>query len=591
MWIVRVVVATGAAVCFLLGPGIVWRRVRPVGLVSNTAFLWIPGALYLFAAGLVAWGLAHEVDPTVSTALLLLPIPVAVLACAQHWTPRLIPGREWTAIALFLLVFTIGLGVSLWSQGPEGELYGGTISRTLEAGPRSDSRISYHVIALLAHGDAPYSAVGKSYYAPYNFSARGPLAGLGAGAVVMAGHASPTRSAPDAPWEPFDAQGFMTYRIVMMLMNATAVLAVFGLVSTFLRPRFAVAAAALVALSPFVVYETYFTWPKLLAASYTLAAAVALLRRRPLAAGLLFGLGYLAHPSTLFAVPALMLALLVLRQRRAPLVSSATTEIGPDCAGPPGFARWCRDALLVTIGLAAVYYGWQLVNAGHVVDYFSDYLNSAYGHSHASVPDWVNSRLDLTANTFVPFRQAITDVNDRFNNAVNAHSPFIVRVGEQWRGTVTVAVGLVYLPMFVYGFVRFARRAWLLAVVLFLLPVLALIVFWGANTTGLLQEGLHPIFLLALVASFVGNTVLPHSRTVGKWVRITATARVLEVAFVATVPTIATTGLLDGGLFRATDVFALALMAAGATGLAVISWRELAPDRVGTVDVATASAS
>ncbi|HEY3673528.1 MAG TPA: hypothetical protein VGN51_21510 [Acidimicrobiia bacterium] len=591
MWIVRIVIAAGAGVCFLLGPGIVWRRIRPRGLISNTAFLWIPGAVYLFVAGLVAWGLAHYGDPAITTALLLLPVPVAVLVCVRQWTPHLVPTQERTAIALFLLVFSVGVGVSVWSQGPEGELYGGTISRTLEAGPRSDSRISYHVIELLAHGDSPYSAIGASYYAPYNFYARGPLAGLGAGAVVMAGHASPERAAPEAPWEPFDRQGFMTYRIMMMLMNATAVLAAFGLASTFLRPRFAVAAAALVALSPFVVYQTYFTWPKLLAASYTLAAAVALVRRRPLVAGLLLGLGYLAHPSTLFAVPSLLLALLVLRQQGVPLLSSSSMEGGAACVGPPGFVRWCRDAVVAAIGLGAVYYAWQLANAGHVVNYFSDYLSSAYGHIHASPHDWVNSRLDLTANTFVPFRQAFTDAHDRFTNVVGGRSPFLVRVGEQWRGTVTVAVGLIYLPMFVYGFVRFARRAWLLAVVMFLLPVLSLIVFWGANTTGLLQEGLHATFLLALLASFVGHTALPHSRVVGRWVRVSATARIVEIAFIVGGPTIATTGLLGGGVFRVTDVFALALLVASGVSLVVISWRAFAPDRVGTVDVATASRS
>ena len=98
--------------------------------------------------------------------------------------------------ALFVLVFAVGLGVSTWSYGPEGELYGGTISRTLEVGPRSDSRISYNVIALLAHGDSPYGTQGTFYYASYNFHARGPIAGLGAGAVVMAGGASPARGLP-----------------------------------------------------------------------------------------------------------------------------------------------------------------------------------------------------------------------------------------------------------------------------------------------------------------------------------------------------------------------------------------------------------
>ncbi len=191
MWMARIVIAAGAGVCFLLGPGLVWRQVHREGVIRNTAFVWIPGALYLLIAATIAWGLAGTVDPATTCALLVLPVPIAVLWCAPRWRSHLIPTGERTALVLFLFVFTIGLGVSTWSVGPEGELYGGTISRTLEAGPRSDSRISYNVIALLAHGDAPYGTQGVAYYAPYNFYARGPIAGLAAGAVVMSGGASP----------------------------------------------------------------------------------------------------------------------------------------------------------------------------------------------------------------------------------------------------------------------------------------------------------------------------------------------------------------------------------------------------------------
>jgi hypothetical protein len=578
MWIVRIVVALGAGLCFLLGPGVVLRRLRPRGLITNTAFVWIPGAMYLLAVGTIAWGLEKWIDPTVVCIVLLLPVPAAVLWCASRWTTDLVPVGERSALLLFLLVVLVGIGVSTYSRGPEGELYGGTISRTLEAGPRSDSRISYNVIALLAHGDSPYDAYGTMYYAPYTFYDRGPIAGLGSGAVVMAGGASPLRAQPDAPWEPFDAQGFETYRIMMMLFNATAVLAAYGLVRSFLRSRLAVAAAALVALSPFVVYQTYFTWPKLLAASYVLAAAVALLHRRSLLAGALLGLGYLAHPSALFAVPAVLLAWLVLRER-GPGAVPIDPEAGLSC-GPKGFWRWCLDAVVVGIGLGVVYFGWRVLNAGHITNNFNQYLTQAYGLPHRPFGEWLSSRGHLVANTFVPFRQAFTDAHDSYTNAPGLATPFIVRLNQQWRGTITVAAGLVYVPMFAYGFARFTRRALLLATTLVFLPLAAFFVFWGANTTGALQEGLHAIFLFALLTSFIGHTVFPHSRSIARWVQVTATARVVEVLFMVLVPTLATTSALSTAPFRATDCFAFLVLGVGLGGLAHVSWTAFAPDRI-----------
>jgi hypothetical protein len=134
--------------------------------------------------------------------------------------------------------------------------------------------------------------------------------------------------------------------------------------------------------------------------------------------------------------------------------------------------------------------------------------------------------------------------------------------------------------MFVYGFARFTHRARLLASALFFLPLAGFLVFWGANTTGALQEGLHAIFLLALLASFVGHTALPHSRAIARWVQVSATARVAEVLFVAIVPTVATTGVLGASTVRATDYVALGAIGLGALGLAVVSWRAFAPDRV-----------
>jgi uncharacterized membrane protein len=207
----------------------------------------------------------------------------------------------------------------MWSEGPQGELYTGTIARTFEPDGHSDPRLQYGVVQLVAHGENPYTKVGGSYFGPYLFSDRGPIAGLAAAPVVLSGGAKPPVVLPTStPWEPYDPQGYAAYRIVLMLLGATVLLGCFGVLRRFLTERLAVAGTLLVATTPFVVHETYFVWPKLLSASFALAGLVALFRRRPLAAGLLLGLGYLAHPSAIFIVPGVVLTWLVLLWRGAP---------------------------------------------------------------------------------------------------------------------------------------------------------------------------------------------------------------------------------------------------------------------------------
>ncbi len=77
----------------------------------------------------------------------------------------------------------------------------------------------------MAHGTKPFNAVGGSYFAPYNFSSRGPLAGLASAPIVFLAGGKPPIPLPEAPWEPFDAQGFMAYRMAMMTFATTAFLA------------------------------------------------------------------------------------------------------------------------------------------------------------------------------------------------------------------------------------------------------------------------------------------------------------------------------------------------------------------------------
>ena len=80
--------------------------------------------------------------------LVLAPVLIVVAVLAARRRPSLRQGEGMT-LALAAAALAAALGRTLWSLGPPGELYGGTISRTLEVGDRSDSRISYHVVSLI----------------------------------------------------------------------------------------------------------------------------------------------------------------------------------------------------------------------------------------------------------------------------------------------------------------------------------------------------------------------------------------------------------------------------------------------------------
>jgi hypothetical protein len=575
-WGLRLVLAVAAALCFVLCPGALLRRwTARSGLFGNTALLWVPGFVYLMAVGVIAWLLESRVSPQAVSTVLLAPIPVLVLAALvsrDRRHTRLHRG-EPAVIGVMLLLLAIGVGMSTWSEGVPGELYAGTISRNLQSDSRPDSRIPYNVVMLIAHGDTPYGAKSKSYYLPYNFYSRGPIAGLATAPVLFGGGAQPPRSQPDNAWEPFDAQGFAIYRIVLMLLASTIVLVAYGLLRRFLAARVAWAGAVLVALSPFVVHEVYFTWPKLLAASLGLAAVVAVLARRPLVGGLLLGLAYLAHPSGLVAVPAVVLGWAIFLWRGAPGLGPAAAPVGR------WLRCWARDTAWLGVGLVAVYVAWNLANLGHTMDYFSGYVLAANGKQGVPIGLWTTYRLHSLADTLVPFQTFLADRHSVWMNSFYGPSPNIVRFSASYWLTLPFAFGLLYFPAYLWGLARCARRAPLLVTATLLVPFLAFTVYWGVTDVGMLREGLHFAVVGSLLAAFVGHSLLSPSRMLRALVRWTATARVVEVLFMMLAPTLVTSGGSVSHLFLPTDLLAFTLMIGGTLALAALTWRAFDPAR------------
>ena len=344
-----------------------------------------------------------------------------------------------------------------------------------------------------------------------------------------------------------------------MLLGATVLLGSYAVLRRFLTERLAIAATLLIATTPFVVHETYFTWPKLLAASFAVSALIALFRRHPLTAGLLLGLSYLAHPSGIVIVPGVALTWLVLLWRGADGVQR--------CRGYPQarwFARWSADLAWLLGGVVVVVGAWILSNQPHVRDTFSSYLLQANNIRPVSLGTWVNFRLENLANTLVPFRLYAFEAHTRPLNSFYGPSPNIDRFALSYADSVPFGVGLLYFPVYLTGLVVFAKRAPLLFGAAILLPFLGFIVFWGYSIDPL-HGGLQFLVIVSIMAAFVGHSVLPRRGTAlgGRWwsrvVQVSASSHAVEILVMAMLPVIVTNGVLSSGLFLPTDLLALAL--------------------------------
>lgn len=566
----RIALSTVAAVTLLVGPGLGLRQLLgaprvPDGLrrpVSLAVAIWVgPGLVAVL--GILAWALHPVADPYLTVRIGAAAVLLALLiGCGFLSRPVLDPDESWLA-GVGSLVFLIGLGRSLWSVSPAGELYHGTIARTLEVGDRPDSRTSFLTASMISHGYPPFGLVAHLLYYPYSFSDRGPLPGIIATPLVLLTGARPPGRFPLQPWSPFDQQGFLAYRIAMMLLALTILPAGYQLGRRLAGVPAGRLAALLLAGTPFVLHEVYYTWPKLAAASLCLLAGYLVLTGRPIRAGLAIGAGYLMHPLALLSVPTLVL-LEVLTAR----------PVGQRWPPLRRLAGWVVGSLG---SLATVLVGWRIAQGRHYSQgKFLSYLTSADNAEHPSVSQWLTSRAISIGNTLVPLRLPIVDGDSRSINAVGPgntrlRSGALVHFFFQYWNGLPFGVGIVFFPVLLWALYRFGRRHPLGTLVAVVVPFLVFAVYWGSFTSGLLREGLHPWVATLLVLAAVP---LAESR-LRRLLAGCLIGRLVEALAMVTVTSVASRHELIDGRWFSTDLVALALLLVGLAGLAALTLAEL----------------
>ncbi len=556
--VVRAVTTVALAVSLLLGPGIAWRALSLPERPGSLAFLILPGFALLALVGGLAWALAGEIAPEDLCFAAFLPVLVW-LAGVLFWAgPHpLLSAEERRCLFVVGCVLGLAVGRALWSLGPEGELYGGTVSRTLEVGDRSDARISYIIPQLVAHGADPYGPMGASFFAPYNFSSRGPLPGLASSPIVFLSGGNPPAELPEQPWRPFDPQGFMAYRLAMFTFAATAFVALWDLTRRLAGSRAAMFALLLAATTPFLVHEVWFTWPKMLAATFVLLAAICVISRRSFAAGALAGLGYLMHPVALLSLPALgLLALWPLRD-----------------------ACWKRprigQAVQLVLGLAGFLIVWRLLNGEHFEqETFVDYFKQAGWDFHPGLVDWTEYRLKSFANTVVPLLLPFSSESNPSINVVGGLSPDVIHFFFMYWNTVPFGVAIVFFPLLLVSLWRAGRRwPWPVAATV-AIPFLLFVVYWGASSTGLMREGLQPWALTLFVVVGCEQAASGFGWLRSTPIRALLTLRVAEILAMVLVPTLATRHELFGNSFVLSDAIALLAILGFAATLAWLVWSQ-----------------
>ncbi len=475
LWpLAQLLTTTCLALTLLYGPGLLWLE-RAGFAASRMAMAVLAGPLLLVLLGFACWALGGWIAPVwlarIGVALLLVAIGAAAWRVRHRFSP---PRAMSTVMVAGSLLVGLAVSKANFSIGPRGELFGGIVMRTLEVGGHSDSTIPFRVVQVVARHLAPFSAEAESYFDPWSFAARGPLAGILAAPVVLATGAAVPKGMPEQAWQPFDREGFAAYRITLIALASLAGWAMFGLVAALVSVPAARFAAVVLLLAPFFTHEMYFTWPKLFTAGLVLTSFLLAHERRWLASGTVLGLGYLFHPLALLSTPFIGLWLL---GRTVPRGAWRPRIVAASAFG---------------VGLGACVAAWQAVAAlrpgpGGSQAIFLTYFKLA-DNRLATWSTWWETRWENFANTFLPFHLLTFDPTHESINSYYAPSDGWVHAGFLYWNTLPFALGLPAFAVMAVAIVRGARRAPRIAWITVLGPALFLIVYWGAACSGLMRH-------------------------------------------------------------------------------------------------------
>lgn len=548
--IVTFVLTLAGTISLFVSPGLLllgitrrWARAQPIHLI----WIVVTGPLVLTGVALAAWLAGDIVRP----ALLCKGAATALIVSALAWT-SLEPSdlrlsrSERQALLVFLLVTMIAAGRSVHSLGVQGELYAGTVTRTLEADGRSDARVPFIIPIDVANHWDPFAPESQAFYSPYTFTSRGPLVGLAATPAVLIWALAPMQTIGHMgeAFEPVDRYGYMQYRFAIIVLGALAVLPFFVALG---GGDLAVAGAAIYALSPFLIHEVYFTWTKQATVPFVLSAFCLVLVRRAGLAGALAGFAYLAHPSAAFAGLAFVPFLVAIQGETDWRTCSAGALLRP--------RRWWQargPIAAFAAGTACTLMPWWIYGAGKLNPAgFASYLYLTDGQPGKDVWAWLLSRLHSLASTLVPLYAYVNFRTHPLLQPFGAPPSQLVLFSTQYFYTLPAGVGFVWFFWRFRELGRSLARSPGFALIMIGLPAALFWIQWGAAVIGLMREGLQVPFAFLMLAWV---RFLPPAGSNDRRLHL---ARAIELLMFIWIPTIVSHRSIANPSLLATDLFGL----------------------------------
>lgn len=289
------------------------------------------GSIGITALAAVAQLPLHLAYVTVSPPLMILLLAASVLILRRRraWLRTMAKDGQvhlmaMSAGALFAMGLTVG--ALPWDNPADGSA--GTIGSFHAPDMPGDTLLQYRTAEIIQNR-LPIQST--PFYADYWFiSDRTPLVGFATTFVASSAgiHLPKTLDPLSAPYQVVDPFGYWLYRQLSMFTNALVVASAILVAWELLGPRAARLGAVFVVLSPFVLIDIVFHWPKLLVGFFVAGFYFwSYVRRRPVLAGVFAAAAVLSHPVGALFLPGMFLYLLLTRRWRQLLTTGAFAAV------------------------------------------------------------------------------------------------------------------------------------------------------------------------------------------------------------------------------------------------------------------------
>jgi hypothetical protein len=197
---------------------------------------------------------------------------------------------------------------------------------------------------------------------------------------------------------------------------------------------------------------------------------------------------------------------------------------------------------------------------------------------------WLYARWVSLSNTIVPLYLFMFHRFDQALNSIHGPSPMVVQFFlQEWTGVpFGVGIGFFFCLLWLLYLAFKKARAWLLLLVV--LPFFLFVCYWGADTTGLLREGLHAWFLgLLIFIVVIWRRYASHSDRFWRFCQIALLMRMIEIPLMLVLPAIWTRHALVQRNFALSDSIAFVTMLSGSFWLCLTTLRHTERLRKGYV--------